>query len=215
VARTRRPASRGKKRAFVRKDWVYTEEGYLGTTFTLGAGLAAIPLTFSVNANRMIPFGPANAVPLTAVYAGKWSQPEGRGNVVYAVQGEVTYGVPGTWAAGNEFHICTRLVVADMNPENGDALLPVNYDLWTSTATTEFQTYRNQRDCLWERRIHRIFVAGGGSAGMWNQPVFWSSKMGRRLDEDQAVFLLMQLGPNSVASVNRNNNYLRTLMRAP
>lgn len=203
------------RRQPVRKDWVFTEEGYLGTTFTLGGGLAAIALTYSSNAIRMIPFGSSGALPLAATYAGGFSQPTGRKNVVYAVRGEITWGLPGTWAVGNEMHACWRLVIADMNPENGDAILPSSYDLWSSTATIEFQTYANQRDTLAEGRMHRIFVAGGGSGGMITTPVRWNAgRMGRALDEDQAVYCLLQIGPNSV-SFSRSYNYFKTLMRIP
>lgn len=216
MARARRRVSAMKgRRQPVRKDWVYTEEGYFGSTFSIGVGLAAIPLTYSTNAFRSIPFGPANALPLSATYAGGFTRPEGRRQVVYAVRGEVTWGLPGTWAAGNEMHGCWRLIIGDMNPENGDAILPAAYDLWSSTATIEFQGFRNQRDTLAEGRFHRVFTAGGGTAGMVTQFIKWNAgPRGRALDEDQAVFLLLELGPNSV-SMSRCYNYLRTLMRAP
>jgi len=214
MARSRRRTG-GRRRRFVRKDWVYTEGGYLAGVFSQGTGpvnALAQPLLWASGAERIITIGNENVVPGVVDYTRGFAKPEPRPQVVYAVEGTIHMN-PSGWALGNEFLWGWRLMIYKMDAITGQIEVDADYSMWENAPApfVHFAYFRNSSDVLAEGRIMRTFSDSGGN---FQTRVRWSSTMGRRLEEDEGLYLWLEGANASVTSV-RNRLFFRTLAKAP
>lgn len=189
----RRQGGGFRKRKFIRKDWVYTRQGYLGGVFSQSAGIAngiAQPLVFATGAERVAVMGRDDALPTVTETQGGYARPETRPNVVYAVQGHLVMS-PSAWALGNEFLWGWRLMIYNMDSITGGIEIDLDYSMWQNEAVApihDMRYYANSSNVLAEGRIYRSF-GENTSNGSWRADIRWSSRQGRRLEEDEGLFL--------------------------
>jgi len=195
---------------------VYTDSGYLDTSFPQTAGPGgnlAIPLLFSTNARRNAMFGPANALAPSQNYQGGYAAPEQQAQVIYAVEGHIMWN-PSAWALGSEFLGGIRFGIHDMDPDTGQMVENADYSMWaSSSATTELASWRNSMKVLAEERLYRSF-GDATSNGSWRINIRWRSNRGRKLRDDEGVFAFLELALASVSTA-RNRNFFRVLAKAP
>lgn len=195
---------------------MYTEDCYREGVFSQNAGAAtqfAFPLVYSANARQAVVFGSINVAPTAANFQGGYAAPEIRRQVVYAVDGHVSY-YPSTWALGNEFRWGWRIIIAKMEPFLGAAILDTAYSMWVSTnVNNHIAQWRNTSNVLAEGRWYKAF-GDASSAGGFQAFPRWRSSRGRALANDEGLFLFLE-GYSGSPNSARNTVHARTLMRAP
>lgn len=212
MARARR--RRGAKRR-VSKDWVYTNDGYSPFVYSQNSGVAtafAMPLVYSNDAKRIAQYGPTAALPVAGAYMGGYANPDAQKQVVYAVDGHLVYN-PSAWALGNEFIWGWRLVIKEMTSDDGGGLFDAGYSMWQNDADTHVASWRNDHQVLAEGRWYRAF-GENTSNGMWVTRIRWSSRMGRRLNDNEGLYLWTE-GASASVNTARNRIWCRTLMKRP
>lgn len=202
MARSRRRMVRPR----VKRDWVYTNQGYSidpGYVEYGSVNALAIPLTYSQNARRQIAFGQVGIEPTWADYDQVQSGaafPEGAGQRIYAVDGYIIVR-PNDWALATFFRLGMRLMHGVMSNFDGLLSVEAGYSMWEGTTPETINQWANAGFLReWYKSEEWQGQAGGlVSRNSFVYPVRWRSRRGVRLGNDRAMWLYLESDFNSRA----------------
>jgi len=188
----------------VKRDWVYTQQGYAVDPFFLASSSAnslAIPLTISQNARREIAFGAPGIEPTWADVAQVQSGaafPEGANQRIYAVDGCIMVTV-NDWALATFFRLGMRLMHGVMGNFDGQLSVEAGYSMWEQTTPEDLNQWANAG---YLREWYKAETWQGAAGGLVSRtayvyPVRWRSQKGVRLGNDRALFLYLETDINS------------------
>lgn len=194
------------------KDWVYNNQTYTPVTITQGTGLgAASCYRLYDSVNHMLNARGSAAAP---VFEHGHERADTRGGRYFALSGQVMI-APTQWALGNTINAIFALIITEQDPVDGSCLLDAAFNLGT-TAPPDFPPglYANQYTVVRVWRVQRTFSTSNDQQ-LVSLPIWWSSRRGRRLREQDGVFWYHE---NSTATAvntavaTRSQFYLRSLV---
>lgn len=200
MARGRRSAPRVR----IRKDWVYTNEGYSSGGASLQndpTSAIAVPLTVSQNARQIIAHGSPGVEPVwvdLTQYQSSAAVPETGNQVVYQVDGCVIITIQ-DWALGSFFRLGMRLLHQEQDPGSGDMLSHPGYSMWEGITPWDINMVANEG---YLREWYKAEVWTGSAGGLiartaFVYPIRWRSRRGLRLAPNRALYLYMETAVNS------------------
>jgi len=181
--------SSGRRR---RPETQWVTVGYNGELqLVSGGGQDAQPLTWARNAQNINLFGGGTAIrlPQTTVRTMERS---------LAIRGWILLQPQESWTTATLMWISLRIVEAPMDALTGQMVVDAGYDLNQGSFASE--------PFLWEQKFYDRFALEPRSLVV---PV--NIKVGRKIDDNQALFLVAQNDGNADVNVS---SYLRTLMLA-
>lgn len=200
MARSRRSAPRVR----IKKDWVYTNEGYSSGGASLQndpSSAIAIPLTVSQNARQIIAHGTPGNEPIWAdltQYQSSAAVPETGNQVVYAVDGYVICQAQ-DWALATFFRLGMRLMHGEQDPGSGDLVTTAAFSMWEGISPWDINMVAN---IGFLREWYKAETWQGAVGGLVTRtayvyPIRWRSRRGLRLAPDRALYLYMETATNS------------------
>lgn len=189
-------------------DWVQNDYCY-GTNQSVATGPAAavaVPLTVPAMGNYALVQAPSAGYTANDFAPAVWS-PQDKGMTVLAVRGQIVI-YPSGWALGNNLQVGMRIIEAEIDPASWGANLDADYTMWLMSAgDAQRPAVWADDPFLWERRFQTGF---NDSATDPRFTVNVNVKSKRRLDNDKALFLYLEVGADSVTT--RITPWLRTLV---
>lgn len=188
----------------IRKDWVYTTEGYSSGSVSLQndpTGAVAVPLTISQNARYIISHGTPGTEPIwtdLTQYQSSAAVPETGHQVIYAVDGYVIVTVQ-DWALATFFRLGMRLLHEEQDPSSGDLVTTGTYSMWEGITPEDVNMIANRG---YLKEWYKAERWEGGLSGLVTRtsfvyPIRWRSRRGIRLMPNRALFLYMETSQNS------------------
>lgn len=116
-----------------------------------------------------------------------------------------------SWVGMSRLYLGLRIIVAEQDPESGQALLHAAYSMWQDVGGLNAQpaVWANGRQNCWEDRITRVFRSSDGEdlSLMYSRRV----RFKRRLEANEGLFLYFETHPSGNA-VGLINPFCRTLV---
>jgi len=199
VARSRRA-----RPVRIKRDWVYTNEGYSSGFVGMAAdpsNAVAVPLTVSQNARQIIAHGSPGVEPVWAdltQYQSSAAVPETGNQVVYAVDGVIMV-TPADWAISTFFRLGMRLLHYEQDPGSGDMLAHAGYSMFEGITPWDINMVANEG---YLREWYKFEQWNGSAGGLvartgFVYPVRWRSRRGLSLAPNRALYLYMESAVNS------------------
>lgn len=188
----------------VKKDWVYTNDGYAIDPMSLQAGsdnAVAIGLTISQNARREMAYGSPGVEPVWADYNQVQSGaafPEGAGMRIYGV--DVTLLVlPQDWLLSTFFRLGMRLMHQEQDNADGQMVVSNGYSMFEGVTPDTINQWANAG---FMKEDYKAESWQGSVGGLVTRVHFvykmrWRSRRGLRIANDRAVYLYLESDFNS------------------
>jgi len=217
MAKSRRRMRTAPRRG--RADWVYRPSVYdeagiiqedLGTYEPASATLTPGPTTafgkvLYDSHNRLTYVADVAGVGLPYTRAGR---AEGRNPLILRVQG-VLHIQPTTWAVGNSYDICYRIMANEQSAVDGFMSLDTAYSAFDviGPPMNSPAVFANSKFLIHEKRVFHAFSGGNDTE---RKTIRFDVRMRRSLSPNFALFLYME---SATGSVNvRHRRWLRTLV---
>lgn len=172
-----------------RKDWVYNVETYEQTPNTqlVGINNAACYRLFDSVQHTLQARG-AIAAP---VFQHGQERPDNRGIRYYGLDG-LMHIAPTNWAIGTTMHLIVALIITEQAVVDGSCLLDANFNLGSLPTDSTPGIFANQYTTVKVWRFQRGFASANDQT-IFTLPLRWFSRRGRRMREQDAAFLYVEL----------------------
>lgn len=192
-----------RRRRRVSKDWVYHLESYGIDVNTVTTGIANSACFRLVDSSHHIlyPRGPA-AVPL---FEHGEARPEARRRTLYGFQGHMMT-APTTWALGSTIHIVAALVIVEQDVTTGACVLDPQFNLGSSGTDFYPGVWANSAEVVRVWRYQQTFGTSNDNT-LKNLHFNWFSQRGRRLRNEDGVFLYIELPTSPVTGTATNQRF--------
>jgi len=207
-------------------DWVYRGQRWLqsdpttgeanpsgsyGVTISLSAGTPNVTAQVLYDAdNTQRNYGLIDPATGTWLDVDSASRPVGsdRGALIHGVDVWFSYR-PSTWAVGNRLELGWRVVVADQDPDSGQAQISTSYSMFdniTNDATGQITQYANGRQNCGEGRRFDAFSDNGQRFTVRRY-----CKFKRRLMAQEGLFIWLET-TNASVNIAQLDLFCRTLV---
>lgn len=206
MARSKRRSFRGRGRR-PKGDWVYRGEAtradggvdgmasYAPSITTLVAGIVQAEAVVLYDSRMYLADMVRTGGPIVPAYMlPNAARAQGGRPLILRVQGHFSI-QPSSWAVGNTYSICLRIMKTEQDLASGAALMDANYGAWTGGLSTQAAEWANARGMnLWERRYEKLFNASEEALDTHRINV----PLRVTLNSDQALYLYMESQGGSV-----------------